>query len=485
MTARLQSTLDSMLDPHVLLEAVRDQGGAMVDLAYADANHAACEYLGMTRAALVGARVRDVLPGAAGSGMVELYADAFATGKPLVLDDYQYGHEVAASARRYDIRGVQVGDALSVTWRDVTERHAATEALRRRVAELDTLQQLAQLLAERVDLAAALEGSRGVISGLFNACSADFHLLPRGLMLVGAATCHVDGGCRLLEEEAGEAVAEAIQSGAPVTIVGGVGDCRLLALPLISRGQEMEVLTIVRGTQGAEFTKEERTLAVAIADLLAAVLLTEQLHRAETAQAATLERQRLARDLHDAVTQNIYSAKLIADVLPDALERCPEEAREDVEVLRRIIRAALGELRTLLYELRPETLVTASLSMLLERLGDALAGAGTIEVTTTVDAAITLPPEARVTLFRVAQEALNNVGKYARATHASAVVERDGDDVRLTVRDDGIGFAPVTAPKGLGIGIMRERAESIGAHLTIESAPGAGTTVTLVWRPAD
>jgi diguanylate cyclase (GGDEF)-like protein/PAS domain S-box-containing protein len=126
---RLQATMDSLLDPSVLLQAVRDETGRIVDFTYADANAAACEYNRMTREELIGARLLDILPGQAGSGMLALYADAVESGQPLLLDDYSYPHEILQSERYYDIRAIRVGDALSFTWRDVTDRHQAVEAL--------------------------------------------------------------------------------------------------------------------------------------------------------------------------------------------------------------------------------------------------------------------------------------------------------------------------------------------------------------------
>lgn len=129
--ARRKAMLDSFLDPHVLLAAVRDDTGRIVDFTYADVNQAACDYMRMTPQELLGTRVLDVLPGQAGSGMLALYAAAVESGEPLVLDDYGYAHEILGSDRRYDIRGVKVGDALSFTWRDVTERSETA----RRIAE--------------------------------------------------------------------------------------------------------------------------------------------------------------------------------------------------------------------------------------------------------------------------------------------------------------------------------------------------------------
>lgn len=126
---RGRAMLDSMLDPHVLLQAVRDEYGTIVDFIYADANKAACDYMQMTSRELTGARLLDLLPGQAASGMLKISAATVDSGDPLVLDDYPYPHELRQGERRYDIRGVKVGDALSFTWRDVTDRYEAAAAL--------------------------------------------------------------------------------------------------------------------------------------------------------------------------------------------------------------------------------------------------------------------------------------------------------------------------------------------------------------------
>ncbi len=129
--ARLEATVDSLLDPHVYLKAVRDEGARIIDFLYGEANSAACEYLHMRRDELVGASLLDVRPGYAGTEMLGVYADAVETGRPLVLDDFEYPQEARADDRRFDIRAVRVDDGLSLTWRDVTDRFAA----QRQVAE--------------------------------------------------------------------------------------------------------------------------------------------------------------------------------------------------------------------------------------------------------------------------------------------------------------------------------------------------------------
>jgi len=127
--ARLHATLDSLLDPHVMLEAVRDKQGRIIDFVYADANEAACRYNKMERARLVGRRLLELLPAHTSSGLLDMYCHALETDQPLVLNDFVYPHEILAEDRRFDIRAVRVGDALSFTWRDVTDRYLLTQKL--------------------------------------------------------------------------------------------------------------------------------------------------------------------------------------------------------------------------------------------------------------------------------------------------------------------------------------------------------------------
>ncbi|WP_407343757.1 EAL domain-containing protein [Pengzhenrongella phosphoraccumulans] len=129
--AHLRATVDSLLDPHVLLTAVRDDSGLIVDFEYADANPAACEYNQIAYADLIGAHLLDVFTAHAGTELLESYRQVVETGEPLALDEVSYVHEILGTERRYDIRASQVGDGISLTWRDVTDRHAAVEALAR------------------------------------------------------------------------------------------------------------------------------------------------------------------------------------------------------------------------------------------------------------------------------------------------------------------------------------------------------------------
>lgn len=128
--AALRATADSLLDPHVRLDSVRDDSGQIVDFVYVDANPAACAYNRLDYQDLVGARLLDLQAGSTGTGLLDQYAHVVETGEPLVLDDIVYAQELrGGQERHYDVRAMRVGDGLSYTWRDVTERHAAARWL--------------------------------------------------------------------------------------------------------------------------------------------------------------------------------------------------------------------------------------------------------------------------------------------------------------------------------------------------------------------
>jgi signal transduction histidine kinase len=143
-------------------------------------------------------------------------------------------------------------------------------------------------------------------------------------------------------------------------------------------------------------------------------------------------------------------------------------------------------MRMLLLELRPASLAETSLTDLLKQLSEAVIGRARIPTEVDLDQAAQPSPEVTIALYRIAQEALNNVVKHAGASRARVILRASppeaGEGLTLVVEDDGCGFDPDDVRSGrLGLGIMAERAESIGADLTIESPLGGGTRVTVVW----
>ncbi len=199
-------------------------------------------------------------------------------------------------------------------------------------------------------------------------------------------------------------------------------------------------------------------------------------------QATAEERNRLARDLHDAVSQTIFSASLISEVLPALWQKNPDEGRKRLGEVRQLTRGALAEMRTLLLELRPDSLVEAEIGYLLTQLGESITGRSRVPVTVTVKNTCALPVEVKVAVYRIAQEALNNVVKHSGASEANVDLDCTEAGFILQVKDNGKGFSVRgVPPTSLGLGIMRERAKEIGAKLSVRSTPGKGTAIKVIW----
>jgi signal transduction histidine kinase len=232
-----------------------------------------------------------------------------------------------------------------------------------------------------------------------------------------------------------------------------------------------------------EFDEEAISLAMGFSNQ-AAVAIENALLRIQAEESAVLnERTRLARELHDAVTQTLFAASLIAEVLPRLWERDEQAGRQRLEELRQLTRGALAEMRTLLLELRPSALVDAAMGDLMKHLVEAFSGRARVPVALQVSGECPLPPEVKVAFYRVTQEALNNIAKHAEASRVLVRLECQSGHILLTVEDNGRGFdLQQIAPQKLGLGIMQERAVSIGAALALDSHPGNGTRLTLSWK---
>ncbi len=203
----------------------------------------------------------------------------------------------------------------------------------------------------------------------------------------------------------------------------------------------------------------------------------------EREMVAMAERQRLARELHDAVSQALFSANVIAESLPRLWERNPEKAIKQLGQLQQLTQGASAEMRTLLLELRPENVVKTKLEDLLTQLCHAVQARRKIKTSVLVDREDRelLPEEVHLALYRIAQESFNNIARHGNANQARVRLVRSLDYVELTIVDNGHGFDMKRASSGFGLTFMRERAASINASLQIRSKVGIGTQVKVVW----
>ncbi len=246
----------------------------------------------------------------------------------------------------------------------------------------------------------------------------------------------------------------ALETGKPILIKDIQNDPRLnpdlrrrisihsyLGVPLLVGSQPIGLLVAVDKMDGPLTPNDERILTL-LASSAVIGLENARLYEEAEKNAALAERGRLARELHDAVTQTLFSASLIAEVLPQIWENDPEEGRRRLEDLRHSTRGALAEMRTLLLELRPTALLQADISELFKYLVNAFIGRTRVPANLVMEGACPLPGEVKIGLYRIAQEALNNVAKHAEASQVVLSFVCLSDEVTLEIRDDGAGFEP-------------------------------------------
>jgi ligand-binding sensor domain-containing protein/signal transduction histidine kinase len=256
----------------------------------------------------------------------------------------------------------------------------------------------------------------------------------------------------------------------------------LLAVPLAGEDKVDGGLVLLYEKPFAA-SEEDIQMAVSFADHAALAIANAQLRSQAEEIAVSAERSRLARDLHDAVTQTLFATSLIAEVLPKLWERNPDAGKQKITEIRELTRGALAEMRTLLMELRPTALVDVPLPDLLLQLSEAFTGRARVPVHLDVDKPVDLPTNVKIGFYRITQEALNNIQKHARASQVEIHLHDHQTCVGLEIRDNGVGFQPgKTLPDHFGLGIMEERAQSVGAQFALKSCPGQGTLIQVCWE---
>lgn len=254
-----------------------------------------------------------------------------------------------------------------------------------------------------------------------------------------------------------------------------------LGLPLMTGERTIGLLNILHD-QANHYQANDIDLARTFANQLAVAIDNIQLHEQAGRTAAADERSRIARELHDSVTQTLFTASVLAEATPRIWNRDQDIARQNMERLSVLIRGALAEMRSMLLELRSDAPPNQSLDQLLTTLAEATRARRNMNVSINIEDDPHLPAEITLAFYRVAQEALNNVIKHTEATRVEMTLLNQPDRVELHIRDDGRGFDPQLIPDGhIGISIMAERARKVGGDLQVQSTPGRGTEVRLTW----
>ena len=408
----------------------------------------------------------------------------------------KYGQQI-------DVRtGDELEDLVTQFNRMSSQLHESYSLLEQRVAdrtkELATLNAIAAVASRSLDLNEVLSDAlEETLSALSMDCGSAYALDQQTDALVLAA---YTGFAKTINPRLqsqimnGNEFNQALQSGHPLICELGaaieipMGDLflaegmqQVICVPLMMKRKLVGAFTLA-GRTLRPVSPEEFSLLEAVGQQIGVAVENARLYTQAEQTAAIAERNRLARDLHDAVSQTLFSASLIADVLPKLWDRNPEIGRKKLEELRLLTRGALSEMRNLLLELRPDTLRDVDLGDLYRHLRNAFAARAGISITLSEEGHSLLEPEVKEAFYRIVQEALNNIAKHAGASEVQIFLTQEEGCVDVRILDDGCGFDPgALSPENMGLKIMRERAEAIHAKLEIKSAPGAGTQIRMLW----
>jgi signal transduction histidine kinase len=253
-----------------------------------------------------------------------------------------------------------------------------------------------------------------------------------------------------------------------------------LGVPLMVKERIIGILRVDHELPN-QFTQQNAQLVLAFANQAAVAIENARLYEGAQNLAALEERQRLARELHDSVSQALYGIALgarTARTLVDRPETDIDQLTSPLDYVLSLAEAGLAEMRALIFELRPESLESEGLVVALNKRAEAISTRHQIEVILDLCEEPSIPLRMKESLYRVAQEALNNIVKHARASHVTVSLVCLNGTIRMEVIDDGAGFdTGLDYPGHFGLHTMRERVEELGGDLLVESTPQNGTRI--------
>jgi signal transduction histidine kinase len=255
-----------------------------------------------------------------------------------------------------------------------------------------------------------------------------------------------------------------------------------LGVPIVAKGEVTAAFYLANKRGAREFTAEDQELIETLAAHAAIAIENARLYERSRELSIVEERNRLARELHDSVTQTLFSLSLTAESAAALAESDPDRAREQLVTVQRLAAEALKEMRSLIFELRPAELDVDGLVATLRKRIDVLRRVYRKDIELRVRGERRLDPSAETHVFRIVQEALHNGLKHSQAERLEVELAMQDGRVLVDVRDDGIGFDPEAAQRRsgrLGLTSMQERARALGGKLEIRSRPGAGTDVRI------
>ncbi len=255
-----------------------------------------------------------------------------------------------------------------------------------------------------------------------------------------------------------------------------------LGVPIVSRGEIIAAFYLTDKESAPEFSEADQQLIELLAAHAAIAIENARLYERSRELTVIEERNRLARDLHDAVSQTLFSVVLTAEAAATLVDRDPQQAKAQVQKLQELAHHAREEMRSLIFELRPAELEADGLIATLRKHVAVLQRVYQTDIALHVAGERRFRLDAEREIFRIIQEALNNALKHARAKKIDVGVSISRSGASVTICDDGVGFEPyveLRSSRRLGLISMHERAEAIAGRLEIDSKPGAGTKVSL------
>jgi signal transduction histidine kinase len=458
---------------------------------------------------LAGKYLHEVMPADQAAGFLKVVEEALTSQQtttveyPLNINDRTYWFSAAVSP-------ISEHEVLVVA-RDITDRINARQELERQVEErtreLTTLLRISNDVASTLELAPLLDTIIEQVKDIAEYVRSSIFLVEGdAIVLANSRAIAQDqpvslrvplaqikpmwdkigrGEAAIIEDVRGDSeLARAYREASGELFDTAFRDIRAwMGVPLALKDRIIGMLTLSH-SQPAFYTERHAGLVSAIANQIAVAIENARLYEQALQLAAVEERQRLARELHDSVSQALYGIALGARTARTLLDDDPARAVEPMDYVLQLAEAGLAEMRALIFELRPESLATEGLVAALDKQVAATRARYGIDVEAE------LPPEPELGLaekevfYRVAQEALHNVVKHARASRVEVRLATEDGSTSLEIRDNGVGFdAKGSFPGHMGLVSFTERAASIGARVDVESTPGEGTVVKLSLTP--
>lgn len=470
---RFRSSVETMVDGFAILSAVRDNRGQIVDFRYDYINDAGSALNQRSREETVGHTLLEILPIHAENGLLQKYIDLVERGDPLLLEAFDFENHYQDGKRRriaYDIQAVKMGDGLAVSWRDITPRKLAEESLRQQ-------ERLLRRVVETLPVGVWITDRDGSILFGNQAGQRIWGTAGTENGFVGVEKYKdfkgwwVSTGEPVRHED--WAVQRALRNGETVI------EDELVVLTL--DGKEKIILN-----SAAPIFDEEGRIAGAV--IVNQDITERKQMQAELAEVqhkllrqAEEERLALARDMHDGPIQDLYGVSFLLDELEHA--QSGDQAAEVMEKARSTVRQTITTLRGIMSDLRPPTLAPFGLERTIRSYAEQyqqLYPEINLHLNLMKDGQ-KLPESHRLALFRILQEALNNIRRHAQAKNVFINFTLDDEVALLTVEDDGVGFevpnhwVKLAREGHYGLVGMRERAEALGGHMELISTPGQGT----------